>query len=84
MLMTKGAIVYDAGNTLGQKTGDWRKATPTVSEKCIKCGRCVIFCPEGCMTIGDKRAVPNLEYCKGCGICAKVCPVKAIIMADEK
>jgi 2-oxoacid:acceptor oxidoreductase delta subunit (pyruvate/2-ketoisovalerate family) len=52
---------------------------------CIKCGVCVIFCPEGC--IGWTQAgYPdgNLEYCKGCGICVRECWTTCIRMKEEE
>lgn len=73
------------GTSTENKTGDWRTFKPEVDpEKCIKCGTCQRFCPEGCM--GDVGKVPdiNYDYCKGCGICANECPKKAISMKTEK
>jgi pyruvate ferredoxin oxidoreductase delta subunit len=83
-----GGIMYDAGSSVKNKTGNWRVFRPIVTEKCTGCGRCVQFCPEGAiklMKIGGKmRAVIDYNYCKGCMICAAECPVKAIIKVQEK
>jgi pyruvate ferredoxin oxidoreductase delta subunit len=69
------------------QTGEWSQEKPNVSEKCIACGQCVKFCPEGAIEIkkidGKNRAVVNLKYCKGCRLCAETCPIKAIDMVKK-
>ncbi len=51
--------------------------------KCIKCGICYIFCPEGCIGQNKKgHFEADLYYCKGCGICASACPRKAITLQN--
>jgi pyruvate ferredoxin oxidoreductase delta subunit len=81
-----GAIVTEPGNASQYKTGDWRSERPTYDfSKCIKCGICYIFCPEGC--IGQNAEgyfEANLFYCKGCGICARECPTGVITMVPEE
>lgn len=81
-----GAIVIEPGSARQYKTGDWRSQRPTYDfRKCIKCGMCYIFCPEGC--IGQNKEgnfEADLYYCKGCGICAKECPTRVITMVDEE
>jgi len=80
------------GTSKENKTGAWRTFVPEVdNEKCIKCGKCQMFCPEGCIRgleaqkMEDKTPPKiNLDYCKGCGICAAECPVKAIAMKQEE
>ena len=64
-------------------TGEWSQEKPNINDKCIACGQCVKFCPEGAITIKDNKAVVNLEYCKGCGLCAENCPIKAIEMKND-
>jgi pyruvate ferredoxin oxidoreductase delta subunit len=68
------------------KTGSWRVFKPIFSkDKCVKCLRCWIFCPEGAVKKNKDGPVSiDLDYCKGCGICANVCNVKAIIMEREE
>lgn len=66
------------------KTGTWRVFRPIIDvEKCIKCWRCWIFCPDGVISLNDHPII-DFEYCKGCGICAQECPVDAIQMEREK
>lgn len=81
-----GSIVTEAGNASQYQTGDWRSERPIFdNNKCIKCGLCYIFCPEGC--IGQNAEgyfEADLFYCKGCGICARECWPKAITMVPEE
>ena len=86
--LSKGAVVKEPGSTAKNKTGTWRTFRPIVTDKCTGCGTCVMFCPEGAITIkdvkGKKRAVIDYDYCKGCLVCIEVCPQKAITAEKEK
>ncbi|HHH79657.1 MAG: 4Fe-4S binding protein [Thermoplasmata archaeon] len=77
-------ISYPKKGAMG-KTGSWRVFKPILDkDKCIKCLRCWIFCPEGTIIRKKDDSVEiDYEYCKGCGVCANVCPVKAIVMERE-
>jgi 2-oxoacid:acceptor oxidoreductase delta subunit (pyruvate/2-ketoisovalerate family) len=82
MSVNKGAVTSKPSSE--NKTGSWRSAKPVVTDKCIGCGICVDFCPEGCIVIEQKKSKIDYDYCKGCLICANVCPVKAIKEEDKK
>jgi pyruvate ferredoxin oxidoreductase delta subunit len=81
-----GCIVTEPGSSREYRTGDWRSQRPTYNfNKCIKCGLCQIYCPEGC--IGQNAEgyfQSNLFWCKGCGICSRECPTKVISMVNEE
>ena len=81
-----GFIVTEPGNASKYKTGDWRSKKPVFDlEKCIKCGLCYIYCPEGCIKRkADGKFEADLYYCKGCGICATECPKDVITMVEEE
>lgn len=80
-----GAIVTTPGNASQYRTGDWRSQRPEYTfDRCIKCGLCAIYCPEGCINQNDQGYfVADIYYCKGCGICATECPVYVINMVEE-
>lgn len=86
MKFNVGAVVTEPGSTIKNKTGGWRSVKPVVDgKKCIKCGLCWMYCPDGVITIDKKKgAVIDYNFCKGDGICANVCPVKAIRMVKEE
>ena len=81
-----GFIVTEPANARQYQTGDWRSDRPIFDKnKCIKCGICSIFCPEGCIEPDvEGYFEANLFYCKGCGICARECWTKAITMVEEE
>ena len=78
------SISYPKVGAMG-KTGSWRVFRPQFDkDKCVKCLRCWVFCPEGAIKKSKDGTVSiNMDYCKGCGVCAKVCKVKAITMDRE-
>jgi len=81
-----GAIVTQPGSASQYRTGDWRSLRPIRDDtKCIKCGMCALFCPEGCIEQNEEGYFEaNLYYCKGCGICARECWTGAITMIEEE
>jgi pyruvate ferredoxin oxidoreductase delta subunit len=83
--ITPGCMVFNPGSTRSYHTGTWRAQKPIYDNtKCIKCGVCYIFCPEGCISQDeDGYFVADLDYCKGCGICANECWPRAIKMVEE-
>lgn len=54
-------------------------------EKCIGCGKCVIFCPMDCIKIIDGQASVNEDECVECGVCLRTagCPSNALFMPQE-
>jgi pyruvate ferredoxin oxidoreductase delta subunit len=84
--ITTGAVLESTGSTANSKTGGWRSMKPVFDfSKCISCGMCWTFCPEGCVKRReDKKFEADLDFCKGCGICANECPKKAITMVMEE
>jgi 2-oxoacid:acceptor oxidoreductase delta subunit (pyruvate/2-ketoisovalerate family) len=86
---SEAGVIKEAGSAIKNKTGSWRTTSrPLVTPKCIGCGICVWYCPEGAIKIeekdGKKIAVIDYEHCKGCMLCAGECPQKAIEKEDER
>ena len=86
MKITTGAVIEEPGNSVKNKTADWRILKPLVDEKkCTRCGICWQYCPDASITVTkEKGAVIDHYHCKGCGIYANECPVKAIVMVKEE
>lgn len=85
--LTIGGNIYNAGNAMEFKTGDWRSVKPIfLPDVCKQCGLCFPVCPDNAIPVNkdQKREDFNYDYCKGCGVCAKVCPFKAIEMKEEE
>jgi pyruvate ferredoxin oxidoreductase delta subunit len=80
-----GCMVFRLGSTREYHTGSWKTKKPVWdNKKCIKCGICYLFCPEGCISEDtDGYFLADLNYCKGCGICAHECWPGAIKMVEE-
>ncbi|MBQ5330204.1 MAG: 4Fe-4S binding protein [Oscillospiraceae bacterium] len=69
---------FEAGYLVTVNSG-WRSRTPQIdNEKCIGCGQCYLYCPDGVIAMDGKTPVIDYDFCKGCGICAKICPKSAI------
>jgi pyruvate ferredoxin oxidoreductase delta subunit len=69
---------------LTEPNAGWRVMRPILSnDKCVKCLKCWILCPEGTIDKEEGDLTIDYNYCKGCGICAEECPTKAITMVRE-
>ena len=81
-----GGIATEPGSASQYQTGYWRSQRPILDHnKCIQCGLCSLFCPEGCIEPdAEGYFEANLFYCKGCAICARECWPGAISMAEEE
>ena len=53
------------------------------TEKCVKCLRCFLLCPDGVIDKSGEVLEIDYDYCKGCGVCAHECKPKAIQMIKE-
>ncbi len=91
-----GGIIEEPGNSSKRLTGDWRTFKPVINQdKCTRCLRCWIVCPEPAISVVDKQyswpngrswkftVEVNYDYCKGCGMCVEECEPKAIDWVEE-
>ena len=53
------------------------------SGKCIRCGTCVVACPEKAIILTPEGISTDTQRCKLCGRCAEVCPAKAIELSGK-
>ena len=74
---------FEAGHLVTDNAA-WRVLAPFLdAEKCKKCRRCYIVCPEGSVLESDTGFSIDYRFCKGCGICAAECKFGAIVMRKE-
>jgi len=51
---------------------------PQSAEGCVFCGKCVLACPDGAITMTDSGPDINRNMCLNCGICIRKCPSGAL------
>lgn len=49
-------------------------------DRCDLCGECVSACPQGAVSIVERRVVVDVEACAYCGDCEDLCPNDAIAL----
>ena len=79
------ASVYERGNTITKKTGNWRLFKPVIDyDTCSRCRACFVHCPHSCISL-DESGYPQIDYenCKGCFTCMEECPKKVISRERE-
>ena len=79
--ITHGSHVFEAGNAVNFKTGDWRSEKPVfIKEKCRNCLLCFPVCADSAVILSDDGKVEgfDLDFCKGCLVCKEVCSFNAI------
>jgi pyruvate ferredoxin oxidoreductase gamma subunit len=77
--------VYESGNTILKKTGNWRLFKPVIDyDRCSRCRACFVHCPHSCISL-DESGYPQIDYenCKGCFTCMDECPKKVISKERE-
>jgi len=76
-----GGAIKNVAMGLASRAGKLRQHSdgrPHVNEpRCISCGTCARWCPEGAITVEDKARI-DYHRCIGCGECVAVCPVGAV------
>lgn len=66
------------------KNSGWRNHRPIITDACINCLQCYLYCPDGVIFKTESGLAIDYDFCKGCGICEKICPKNAIKMEVEK
>lgn len=74
---------FQCGHLIDVSSG-MRSFRPIIdTEKCTKCMRCFLLCPDGAIDKSGDVMEIDYDYCKGCGICAHECALKAISIIKE-
>lgn len=69
---------------LTEPNSGWRIMKPVINkDKCIKCLKCWLICPDGVIDKEGEILKIDYNFCKGCGICSYECPADAIEMVKE-
>jgi hypothetical protein len=77
-----GATLKNLGMGLASRKGKLRqhsKMSPEIdSEKCVKCLKCIEWCPEDAIGEVNSTVVIDKKACIGCGECLAVCHYDAV------
>jgi uncharacterized Fe-S center protein len=77
-----GGAIKNVGMGFGSRAGKQQMHSdinPKVNEeKCIGCGTCASWCPQGAIELEHGKAVIDQELCYGCAECFITCKPKAI------
>jgi len=79
--ITHGSHVFEAGNAVNFKTGDWRSDKPVfIEDKCKNCLLCFPVCADSSIILDSEGKMQgfDMDFCKGCLVCKEVCPFNAI------
>jgi MinD superfamily P-loop ATPase len=52
-----------------------------ITEKCVECGCCALFCKQHGILYDDGRYMVLKELCDGCGVCVEYCPIDDAIIS---
>ena len=74
----------DTAGQLHDVSSGMRTFRPVIdTEKCVKCLRCFLLCPDGAIDKSGEQLEIDYDYCKGCGVCRRACKPGAITMIQE-
>lgn len=59
-------------------TAETEQVQYIISDACLGCGICAVYCPGNCMDFPDGRAQIQQSDCLHCGKCMEVCPAGAV------
>lgn len=94
-----GIAIHDLSMPVLKQTNavlafDRKDAMPPEVTPCIKCGRCITYCPFGLAPVEISRAYElsdaenleklNVNLCMECGCCSYVCPAKRNLVQTNK
>jgi uncharacterized Fe-S center protein len=73
-----GATLKNLGMGCASRSGKLSQhsnLSPKINrKKCKGCGECIDWCPEGAISLFDKKAKIDPDKCIGCGECIQICP----------
>ena len=82
-----GGTFKNIGMGLGSRSGKQMMHStvlPEIEEGiCIKCKKCIKWCPEDAIVINERESYIDHDKCIGCGECVTTCPTDAISIQWE-